>query len=160
MAQPIKLQLPPRDPKRELAERLEQAPVEYAEAILDSFETLQKLHESGAFLTLRGLLGATDKIVDDLALGATLPESIRAMRNGIILAKMLGSFDPELLNNIAQSVSETFGEAKSVPSKPPGTFSLLTSFISTDSRRGLALFSRLFKNLGGRINTNQVNTNR
>ena len=37
MAQPITLQLPPRDPKRELVERLEQAPAEHAAALLDGY---------------------------------------------------------------------------------------------------------------------------
>jgi len=161
MAQPIPLKLPPRDPKRELAERLEQAPVEYAAALLDSYDTLQKLHESGAFGMIRGLLGATDKIVDDLAVGANRTDSIRAIRNAIILGKMLGSIDPDLLQGISLSIGETLGDAKSIPAKPPGLLAMLFGFTGADHRRGLALVMRLFKKIGCRLNEhNLVNADR
>jgi len=42
MARPIPLNLPPRDPRQELRKRLEEAPIEHAEALLDSWELLQQ----------------------------------------------------------------------------------------------------------------------
>ena len=42
MAQPIALEIPPRDARKELITRLEKAPAEHAEALLDAFITLQK----------------------------------------------------------------------------------------------------------------------
>ena len=46
MAQPIPLELPPRDPREELiASALKKRPSEHAEALLDSYELLQQLHE-------------------------------------------------------------------------------------------------------------------
>src|SRR5450756_1075883 len=65
MAQPIELKFAPRDPKRELLERLEQAPAEHAAALLDGYDLLQELHEQGAFVLVRGMLGAKDKILED-----------------------------------------------------------------------------------------------
>jgi len=47
MAQPIPLDLPPRDPRKELLDRLESAPQEHAEALLDSYELLEQLHQAG-----------------------------------------------------------------------------------------------------------------
>jgi hypothetical protein len=64
MARPIALELPPRDPREELRYRLQDAPVEHAEAILDSYELLQDLHDRGVFQLLRGALEASDKIVE------------------------------------------------------------------------------------------------
>lgn len=153
MAQPIELKLPPRDPRRELAERLEQAPVEYAAAILDSFELLQELHKSGSFVLARGLLSAKDKVLEDVSAGANRADTTRALRNAIILAKMLASIDPELLDGISLSVAETFGNKKAIPSRPPGLFAMLFGFTSPDHRRGLALILRLFKKIGCRLNT-------
>ena len=49
MARPIALELPPRDPRQELRKRLEEAPLQHAEALLDSYELLGKLHEHGVF---------------------------------------------------------------------------------------------------------------
>jgi len=46
MAQPIPLQLAPRDPQRALNVRLEQAPLEHAEAVLAAYEVLQGLHDA------------------------------------------------------------------------------------------------------------------
>lgn len=109
MAQPITLQLPPRDPKRELVERLEQAPAEHAAALLDGYELLQQLYEHGVFTLIRGGLGATDKLVDAASSGANSTEAIRAIRNAIILSKMLGSIDPDFLQGVSTAVGETFG---------------------------------------------------
>ena len=90
MARPIPLELPPRDPREELRKRLEQAPIEHAEALLDSYELLQQLHDHGVFELLRGALGASDKLIETAVDAAKSDESIRAIRNAIILGKMLG----------------------------------------------------------------------
>ena len=151
MAQPIPLKLPPRDPKQELLDKLEQAPAEHAAALLDGYELLQQLHEHGVFALARGALGATDKLVEAASEGASAPESIRAMRNAVILVKMLGSIDPEMMRSIATAVDETLGSARQVPAKPPGLFSLLTGFAGADQRRGLGLIERLFQKIGAQI---------
>ncbi len=148
MAQPIPLKIAPRDPKQELLNRLEQAPAEYAAALLDSYELLQEMHERGVFTLARGALGATDKLVEVATAGANSTEAIRAMRNGLILAKMLGSIDPDFLQGISNAVGQTLGNAKAVPPNPPSLIALLFGFTSADHRRGLALFMRLFRKIG------------
>jgi len=147
MAQPIELKLPPRDPKKELLNRLEQAPAEHAAALLDSYELLQELHEHGVFTLVRGALGATDKLVEAASAGANSTEAIRVMRNAMILGKMLGSIDPEVLQGTCEAVSKTFGNARSVAYEPPSLFGLFTSFASRDLRRGMGLINSLLKNL-------------
>jgi uncharacterized protein YjgD (DUF1641 family) len=151
MAQPIPLKLPPRDPKQELLTRLEQAPAEHAAALLDGYELLQQLHEHGVFTLIRGALGATDKIVEVTSASANSTEAIRAMRNAILLAKMLGSIDPEILQAISTSVGDTLSDAKSVPANPPGMLSLASGFTDPDRRRGLAVVMGLFKAIGSRL---------
>ncbi len=159
MAQPIPLKLPPRDPKKELLEKLEQAPVEHAAALLDSYELLEQLHQHGVFSIARGALTATDKLVEATASGANSTEAIRAMRNAIILGKMLGSIDPELLQGISTAVGETLGDARSIPQNPPGLFALLFGFTGADHRRGLALVLNLFRRIGNLINTHRIPQN-
>lgn len=153
MAQPIALKPPSRDPKQELLARLDQAPAEHAAALLDGYELLQQLHEHGVFDLIRGGLGATDKLVETASERANSTEAIRAMRNAILLAKLLGSIDPEFLQAIATAASESFGDARSAPTKPPGTLSLLGELTGPDHRRGLALIMRFLKNVGARLNT-------
>ena len=91
MARPIPLELPPRDPREELRKRLDQAPLEHAEALLDSYELLGKLHEHGVFELLRGALGASDKLIETAVDAAKSDDAIRAIRNAIILGKILGA---------------------------------------------------------------------
>jgi hypothetical protein len=83
-----------------------EAPAEYAEALLDSYELLQQLHEARVFEVLRGVLSASDKVVET-AVSATQIGVDRALRNAIILGKMLGSINPELMQCYATAVGET-----------------------------------------------------
>jgi uncharacterized protein YjgD (DUF1641 family) len=105
------------------------------------------LHERGVFTIVRGVLGASGKIVEAASAGANSAESIRAMRNAIILAKMLGSIDPEVLEGTAAAVAQTFGDAKAVAYEPPSLFGLVAGFLSRDLRRGMGLINTLLKNL-------------
>jgi uncharacterized protein YjgD (DUF1641 family) len=147
MAQPIPLTVAPRDAKKELLARLETAPAEHAAALLDGYELLQSIHEHGVFTMVRGLLGASDKLTEAVSEGANSAEAIRAMRNGILLAKMLGSIDPEVLQGTCVAVSQTFSNAKAVAYEPPSLFGLFAGFLSRDLRRGMGLINTLLKNL-------------
>jgi uncharacterized protein YjgD (DUF1641 family) len=148
MAQPIPLNLPPRDPRAELRSRLEKAPVEHAEALLDSYELLQQLHEHGVFQLLRGALGASDKLIETAVDAAKSEESIRAMRNAIILSKILGSIDPIFLERVAVAAGQTLGSYEKPVTDPPGLFSLLGQFRRPELRRSIALINRFLETLG------------
>jgi uncharacterized protein YjgD (DUF1641 family) len=147
MAQPIALTKPTRDPRQELLDRLAQAPAEHAAALLDAYELLQEMHSHGVLSTLRGALHAGDKIVETAAAEANSQQSIRAMRNGILLFQMLSSIDPEVLQGTCDAVSQTFGNARAVAYKPPSLFGLFGSFLSRDFRRGMGLINTLLSNL-------------
>ena len=148
MARPIPLEIPPRDPREESRKRLEQAPAEHAEALLDSYELLQQLHDHGVFQLLRGAVGASDKLVETAVDAARSDESVRALRNTIILAKMLGSINPELLQDFASLFGETLGSYRKPVIEPPGLFSLLGQFRHKELRRSIALINRFLETLG------------
>jgi uncharacterized protein YjgD (DUF1641 family) len=148
MAQPIPLNLPPRDPRAELRSRLENAPIEHAEALLDSYELLQQLHEHGVFQLLRGVMGASGKLIQTAVDAAKSEESIRAMRNAIILSKMLGSINPDLLEGIAAAAGQTLGSYEKPVIEPPGLLSLLSQFRHPELRRSIALINRFLETLG------------
>ena len=61
MAQPIPLEIPPRDPLAELHSRLGRASEEHAEAVLAAYEVLQQLHERGVLEIMRGALAASSR---------------------------------------------------------------------------------------------------
>jgi uncharacterized protein YjgD (DUF1641 family) len=151
MARPIRLELPPRDPREELRKRLEQAPVEHAEALLDSYELLGKLHEHGVFELLRGALGASDKLIETAVDAAKSDEAIRAMRNAIILGKILGSINPDVLQGLAVAAGETLGCYERSIIEPPGLISLLSQFSHKEQRRSMALLNKFLISFGNQI---------
>src|SRR6202795_2621918 len=113
MAKPISLQLPKRDPQEEFRSRLEKAPDEHAEALLASLDVLQALHDQGVLELLRGVLGGGNKILEIIVDASKSPEAIRGIRNLVIMTKILGSMDPELLKKFAEAVPDVrVGAAK------------------------------------------------
>jgi len=151
MAQPIPLELPPRDPRKELLARLDAAPADHAEALLDAYDLLQQLRDARVFEVLRGVLNASDRIAET-AVDATLkPEGMYALRNAIILGKMLGAINPELMQCYATAVAETLGSERRPVIDPPGLFSLLAQFRLTELRRSIALINRFLDRLGNQL---------
>jgi uncharacterized protein YjgD (DUF1641 family) len=146
------LELPPRDPREELRKRLEEAPVKHAEALLDSYELLGKLREHGLFELLRGALGASEKLIETAVDAARSEEAIRAIRNAIILGKILGTINPDVLQSIAVAVGETLECYEKPTIEPPGLFSLLAQFSHKELRRSMALLNKFLDSLGNQIN--------
>ena len=138
MAQPIALEVPPRDPAAELRSRLQTAPAEHAEALLAGYEVLQGLHEQGVLEILRGALGAKDQILEMVAGATDTPEAIRAIRNLLILTCMLGAIEPDWLKRLFQAIPEGIAQATAKQKKPVGLWGLLRRIRSKDSLRALA----------------------
>ncbi|HYT21512.1 MAG TPA: DUF1641 domain-containing protein [Candidatus Polarisedimenticolia bacterium] len=149
MATPIPLELPKRDPREELHSRLEKAPAEHAEAILAGFEVLQGLHDRGVLELLRGVLDGGNKILEIVVEATKTPEAIRGIRNLVIMTKIFGSIDPELLKKLAESIPDVLvGEAKAQETEPPGFWEVLHILRSKNLRRGLAVVNNLLEALG------------
>jgi uncharacterized protein YjgD (DUF1641 family) len=148
MARPIPLELPPRDPQRELNSRLQQAPLQHAEAVLAAYEVLQGLHDSGVFEVLRGTLNGGEKALEQVIEVARGPEAIRATRNLLLLVNALGEIEPELLGDLTRAVPMALVQANAEEAKPPGLFKLLSTFWKRDFRRGLAAFNDLLVMFG------------
>ena len=138
MAQPIPLQIPPRNPRKELQSRLEHAPEEHAEAVLAAYEVLQELHNRGVLEIMRGALAASDEILEKVVDNARTPEAIRAIRNLLFWRRILGSIEPEWFKGIFQAVPEGIAQATAEREKPVRLFGLLRRLASKDSLRGLA----------------------
>jgi uncharacterized protein YjgD (DUF1641 family) len=151
MAQPIPLDLPPRNPRKELLDRLETAPQEHAEALLDAFDLLEELHQAGALQKLRGTLSAGDDILEHAVDAAKSPQGIRAIRNLLILGQILGSINPDLLKGIAVAVGETMGSESKPAVEPPGLLALLSEFRQPELRRSVALINRFLLTLGNQL---------
>jgi uncharacterized protein YjgD (DUF1641 family) len=148
MAKPIPLQLSARDPRDELRSRLDRAPIEHAEALLAGYEVLQGLYDEGVLDLLRGLLASGGKVVETAAEAASAPESMRAIRNLIVLGKTLGEIDPELFDGFALALPEAMRKARAQGKEPPGFLAILNKFRSKDLRRGLVAVNSLLEAWG------------
>jgi uncharacterized protein YjgD (DUF1641 family) len=119
-----------------LKRRLDEAPVEHAEAVLAGYEVLQQLHESGTLDVLRGLLGAGDQVVRHAVGLAIQPEAVDALRNLLVLSKVLSSVNPDVLHRVLSGVPEAL--AQRPEEDPPSLFAIFRRMSSKDSRRSLA----------------------
>ena len=148
MAKPVPLQLPARDPREELRSRLERAPLEHADALIATYEVLQGLHDSGVLEVLRGLLGSSDKVLERVVDAARAPESVRAVRNLVVVFKVLGEIDPDVFDGFALALPEAMHHAREQGKEPPSLLAILNKFRSKDLRRGLVAVNALLEAWG------------
>jgi uncharacterized protein YjgD (DUF1641 family) len=145
MAEPIFFQVPSQRMAGD-EERLRNAPAEHAEAILSAYDLLQLLHDRGVLDLLRGLVGAGDKVVETLTAAVDSPESIRAIRNFLLLTKFFSGIPPDVLHSLIQAVAE--GAKREKAQKPPGLLELMWRLRKEDSRRTLAVALDLVESVG------------
>jgi uncharacterized protein YjgD (DUF1641 family) len=147
MAKPVPFKtLTQADPREQLLKRIQEAPIAHADAVLSAYELLQQLHDTGTLDILRGALGAGDVLVGHVVSLLTAPESVVALRNLILIGKVLGSINPEVLHAVVEGVPQATAQVPGA--KPPSLFSLGRRMASQDSRRGLAAAVGILEVLG------------
>jgi uncharacterized protein YjgD (DUF1641 family) len=145
MAQPIAFHVPAK-PAPTNRERLQNAPAEHAEALLSGYDLLQLLHDRGVLNLLRGLVGGGDAVIGTIAAAVDTPESIRAIRNFILLTKFFANIPPDVLNSLADTVDA--GAKREKAHKAPGLFHLLWRLRNQNSRHAVSIGLDLLEGLG------------
>src|SRR5216683_1080133 len=145
MAQPIAFHAPTKPAPTNL-ERLRNAPAEHAEAILSGYELLQLLHDRGVLNLVRGLVGGGDALIGTIAAAVDTPESIRGIRNFLLLTKCFANIPPDVLSSLADTV--TAGAKREKAHKAPGLLHLLWRLRNEDSRHAAAVALDLLEGLG------------
>jgi uncharacterized protein YjgD (DUF1641 family) len=145
MSEPIPFKARSRDFREELRVRLERAPADHAEAILDSYEVLQGLHDKGVLELLRGTLGGGDRVLEIAIEAAKTPQAIRGIRNLIIMLKLAGSSDPNQLH------TALYGGDKQAPS----LWEIGKRARTDDARRGMKAAVALLGIFGAALNKEQ-----
>lgn len=138
MATPIPLEIAPRDPRAELRSKIENAPVEHAEALLSAYELLQSLHDKGMLDTLRGAIGSSEQTLKMLVDATKSAEAIRGMRNVVLLAKLLSAIEPDTLRDTKQ--------------EPLSLLQLFKKLNSRDTRRALTMLTCALESAGKTLN--------
>jgi uncharacterized protein YjgD (DUF1641 family) len=145
MAQPIAFRTPAQPAPMNL-DRLRNAPEEHAEALLSAYELLQLLHDKGVLNLLRGLVGGGDTLIGTIAAAVDTPESIRAIRNFLLLTQFFANIPPDVLTSLAETVSD--GAKREKAHKAPGLLQLLWRLRNEDSRHAAAVALDLLEGLG------------
>src|SRR2546426_2730593 len=146
MSQPIRLDFPARDARSELQTRLQNAPVQHAEALLSGYDLLQGLHDRGVLDLLRGGLGSSDKVLSIVVDAAKTPEAINATRNLLILSKVVFMLEPALLEDIVTAVPNSLAHARA--KKPFSLWQMFKKMCSQDTRRALSVMLGLLESFG------------
>ena len=149
MAQPILLELPSRDPREALYNRLKNAPHEHAEALLNVYDILQELQDRGILELAKGALGSSEKVLGILVNVVNKPEMIRGLRNLIILANVADAVEPELLEVLQPAIQQGLAEARKT--NPLGIWQLSKMLLSRQSRRVLVLAASILQSVGQRL---------
>jgi uncharacterized protein YjgD (DUF1641 family) len=145
MAQPIAFHAPAEAAPTNM-ERLLTAPEEHAEAVLSAYELLQLLHDRGVLNLLRGVVDAGDELISTITKAVDTPESIRAIRNFILLTKFFGSIPPDVLISLVDTVSA--GAQREKAHKAPGLLQLLWRLRNEGSRHAAAVALDLLEGFG------------
>jgi uncharacterized protein YjgD (DUF1641 family) len=148
MAQPIRFDVPPRDARTVLRERLERAPEEHADAVLAAYDVLQALHDRGILDVTRSALAASDALLETVVGAANTPSAVRAMRNLLFWQGILGSIEPRWFKGLVEAVPEGLATATAERNEPVRVWRLLRRALSRNSLRGLAAGVDFLENFG------------
>jgi uncharacterized protein YjgD (DUF1641 family) len=139
----------PADSREDLIRRVEQAPVEHAEAVLAAYDLLRRLHEKGLLDLLNGLLSVGDTVVDRVVDVVSSKEMVTALRIGLIFSDLLNSIDTDALHAVVAGAS-----------KAPSLMALGKQATSKDARRGMAAAVGLLNVFGAALSKRQSETKR
>ncbi len=137
MAKAIEIRPRPVPASEETARKLEAAPVQHAEALLNAYRTLQTLHDTKTLDVVRGLLGAGDEVITQLVETATSPQSTRAIRNLLVLTDLLGNLNPDVMHRVGDNLHTTV--KAQYTTAPPSLLTIGWRFATSKNvRRALA----------------------
>jgi uncharacterized protein YjgD (DUF1641 family) len=135
----------PRNSRDDLIRKVDQAPVEHAEAVLAAYDLLQRLHEKGLIDLLNGLLSAGDAVVDRLVDVISSKEMVTALRIALILSNLLSSIDADKLHAVISNAGK----------ETPSLFAIGKQATSKDARHGMAAAVSLLELLGKALHSQQ-----
>jgi uncharacterized protein YjgD (DUF1641 family) len=135
----------PRNSRNDLIRRVEQAPVEHAEAVLAAYDLLQRLHEKGTIDLLNGLLSAGDTVVERVVDFISSREMVTALRMALMFSNLLNSINPDELHIVISNAGK----------ETPSLFAIGKQATSKDARRGMAVAVSLLELLGKALQSEQ-----
>jgi uncharacterized protein YjgD (DUF1641 family) len=139
----------PPDSRLDLVRRIESAPREHAEAVLEAYDVLQRLHETGALALVNGLLSAENTVIAKVTDVVSSQQAVTALRIAMILGSALTSID-------ADRVHAAVTEAET---RTPSLWKLLRCACSKEARQAAGLGLSLARILGASLLARQSDGN-
>jgi hypothetical protein len=139
----------PPDSRLDLVRRIESAPKEHAEAVLEAYDVLQRLHDTGALALVNGLLSAEDTVIAKVSDVVSSRQAVTALRIALILGNALTSID-------ADSVHAAVTEAET---QTPSLWKLLRTACSKEVRQAAGLGVALARIFGASLLARQGSGN-
>jgi uncharacterized protein YjgD (DUF1641 family) len=131
----------PPDSRLDLVRRIESAPREHAEAVLEAYDVLQRLHDTGALALVNGLLSAENTVIDKVSDVVSSKQAVTVLRIAMILGGALTSID-------ADSVRAAVAEAEK---RTPSPWQILRTACSKEVRKALGLGVALARIFGASL---------
>jgi len=119
----------PPDSRLDLLRRIESMPHEHAEAVLEAYDLLQRLHDTGALGLVNGLLSAEDTVIAKVSDVVSSKQAVTALRIAMILGSALTSIDADRVH-AAVTEAETY---------TPSLWKLLRTACSKEVRKAAGL---------------------
>jgi len=119
----------PPDSRLDLVRRIESAPREHAEAVLEAYDLLQRLHDTGALDLVNGLLSAENTVIAKVTDVVSSKQAVTALRIAMILGSALTSIDADRVH----------AAVKEAETRTPSLWKLLRSACSKEVRRAAGL---------------------
>jgi uncharacterized protein YjgD (DUF1641 family) len=135
----------PPDSRLDLVRRIESAPREHAAAVLEAYDLLQRLHDTGALGLLNGLLSAEDTVIGKVSDVVSSKQAVTALRIALILGNVLTSID-------ADSVHAAVEQAQT---QTPSVWKLFRSACSKDVRQAAGLGLSMARIFGAALRMRQ-----
>jgi uncharacterized protein YjgD (DUF1641 family) len=138
----------PADSREDLIRRVQQAPVERAEAVLAAYDVLQQLHEKDILNLLKGLLSASDTVINHVVELISSPEAITGIRTLLMLGNLLKGIDADKLHAALSNPEK----------KEPSLLSLGKQATSKEARRAMATGVALLNIMGEALEKQRSDT--
>jgi uncharacterized protein YjgD (DUF1641 family) len=129
MAQAVEFRtFTPNNARHDLIKRLEEAPEEHAEAILATYELLQRLHDKGLIDVANGLLSASTMVVEKAVDIVSSKPMITATRAALLGMNLLNNLDADRMHGLLTPTN----------ARPASLWSVVKQILSRDTWRGIA----------------------
>jgi uncharacterized protein YjgD (DUF1641 family) len=140
MAAPVEFRkFTPQDSRGDLMRRVENAPVEHAEAVLAAYDLLEQLHEKDLLNLLTGMVAAKNTVVNHVVDVVSSPEAVKGLRLLLMLVNSLKTIDADRLHQVLNE------------DQAPSLLAIGRQMTSQDARRALGVAAGVLNVFGAAL---------